>query len=139
LTGRTYVSKVRRSIACAGSEFEELAVPTGSERPHSRVKQTWLRILANGTGSLVVAAAMVVAASADAATADASRTVSQRIEQAREWMQQGPPALDTPAQQPDEFAWRRWGNRFHPRWNNWPNWGNWPNWPNWPNFAPPRR
>jgi hypothetical protein len=113
-------------------------VSTGSERPHSRLKQTWLRILTKGTGTLVVAAAaMVGAASAEAAPVDACSTVSQRIEQAREWMQQGSPALDSPAQQPDEFAWRRWGNRFHPRWNNWPNWGNWPNWPN---FAPrPRR
>lgn|GEM_PF-2085655 len=105
-----------------------------SDRPHSRVKQTWLRTLQKGTESLIIAAAMLSAPSAKAATPDARATVSQRVEHAREWIQQRPPALDSAAPQPDEFAWIRWGNLLHPMWNNWPNWHNWHNWPNWPNY-----
>ena len=105
----------------------------GSDRPHSRVKKRWLRILQKGAGSFVIAAAMVSGPSAKAATPDATATVSQRVEHAREWMQQRPPA-DSAAPQPDEFAWIRWGNLYHPGWNNWPNWHNWHNWPNWPNY-----
>jgi hypothetical protein len=107
---------------------------TSSDRPHSRVKHRWLRILQKGAGGLVVAAAIVSAASAKAATPDPSASVSERVEHAREWMQHRSPALDSVAPQPDELAWIRWGNLLHPMWNNWPNWHNWHNWPNWPNY-----
>ena len=109
-------------------------MPEGLDRPHSRVKQKWLRILQKGTGSLIVAAAMVSAPPAKAATPNAPTTVLERVEHAREWMQQVPPSPDSTAQSPDELAWIRWGNLIQPMWNNWPNWHNWHNWPNWPNY-----
>jgi hypothetical protein len=110
------------------------AVSMDSDRPHARVKQKWLRILQKGAGSFVLAAAMVSAPSAQAVTSDAQGSVSQRVEHARERMQQGPPALDSAGPQTDELAWIRWGNLPMPIWNNWPNWHNWHNWPNWPNY-----
>jgi hypothetical protein len=120
-------------MRCGSKAQGNGAVSLASDRPHSRVKKTWLRILKNGTGGLIIAAAVVSAASAKAEVPDARATVSQRVEHAREWMQQRP-ALDPATQQPDEFAWIRWGNLLHPMWNNWPNWHNWNNWPNWPNY-----
>ncbi|HME71521.1 MAG TPA: hypothetical protein VKM54_16870 [Myxococcota bacterium] len=109
-------------------------MPSDSNRPHSGLKQRWLRILQTGAGSLVVAAAIVSAPPAKAAQVDARASVAERVEQAKEWMRQDPPALDVVSQTPEEFGWIRWGNLLHPMWNNWPNWHNWHNWPNWPNY-----
>ena len=107
-----------------------------SDRRHSRLKKTWLRILQAGAGSLVVAAAVVSAAPAQAAKSDSNATVVERVLQARQSLQQGLPALDAQADSLDELAWwgNRWGNGgwgWHPWWHNWPNWHNWHNWGNW--------
>jgi hypothetical protein len=98
------------------------------------VKRKWLRILQTGVGSVVIAAAIVSAPSAKAATADPQASLSQRVERARQWMNQSSAELDSVTPQADEQAWIRWGNLLHPLWNNWPNWHNWHNWPNWPNY-----
>jgi len=76
---------------------------------------------------------MMSTPSANATVAGEPASVSQRVAQAREWMQQvpGSPSAGQPL---DEFAWIRWGNLPMPMWNNWPNWHNWHNWPNWPNY-----
>lgn len=103
-------------------------------RSHSRVKRNWLRILRTGVGSVVIATAMVSAPSSKAATPEPGTSLSQRVERAREWMNQALPALDSTTPRGDEQAWIRWGNLLHPLWNNWPNWHNWNNWPNWPNY-----
>ena len=108
---------------------------SGSKLLHSRVKKRWLRILARGTGTLAIAATVLGSVSPEAATLDAGQSVSQRVEEARKLIREHSAQLDGAAPQPDEFAWMRWGNLNHPRWNNWPNWHNWPNWPNWPNWS----
>jgi len=42
------------------------------------------------------------------------RGVAERVEQAKEWMREGAPALDAASQMPEEFGWIRWGNLLHP-------------------------
>ena len=113
-----------------------------SDRRHSQLKRTWLRILQAGAGSLVIAAAVVSAPPAEAATPPAQPGVEQRVQAAREALLPGPPAGDRGKAAHDQLAW--WGNRVgfvgvRPvvAWPNWPNWHNWHNWGNgWGNFGP---
>jgi hypothetical protein len=111
-------------------------VNAASDRPHARLKQTWLRILKAGAGSLVVAAAVVSAPPAQAAKSALQPSVVARVQAAREALKPGLPALDPGTDALDELAWwgNRWGNGgfgWHPWWHNWPNWHNWHNWGNW--------
>ena len=81
-----------------------------SDRPHSRLKQTWLRILQVGAGTLVVAAAVVSAPPAKAAKPDAQPSVVERVQQARDALQSGLPGLEHDQDSLDQLAW--WGNRW---------------------------
>ena len=108
-----------------------------SKRPHSRLKQTWLRVLQAGAGSLVVAAAVVSAPPAQAARLDSTASVSDKVQQARESLRRGLllPEEDHPSLDQLAFWGNRWGNGWgHPAWHNWPNWHNWHNWHNWGNW-----
>ena len=99
---------------------------------HSHLKQTWLRILRAGAGSLVVATAVVSASPAQAATPPAQATIEERVEQARAALLPGVTGTEQEKAALDRLAF--WGNRFgvvvRPAWPNWPNWHNWPNWGN---------
>lgn len=117
----------------ARSKKDSDTVATGGR---ARVKQVWRRLLQAGAGSLVVAAAVVCAPPADAAAPDPARNLELRVQEARESLAPGLPALDDAADSLDEIAWwgNRWGNGgwgWHPSWHNWPNWHNWHNWGNW--------
>lgn len=102
----------------------------------SHLKQTWLRIVQAGAGSLVVAAAMIGAPSAQAAVPAAKASIEERVQHAREALLPVVGQGDRKKDAPDRLAF--WGNRFgvvaRPMWPNWPNWNNWHNWPNWPNY-----
>jgi hypothetical protein len=113
-----------------------------TDRRHSRVKETWLRALQAGTGSLVIAAAVVATPPARAAVPPTSPGVEHRVREARAALRIETPGADRAAA-PDRLAW--WGNRIgvvgvRPvvGWPNWPNWNNWHNWgnygPGWANF-----
>lgn len=107
------------------------------KRSHSRLKQSWLRVLQAGTGSLVVAAAVVSAPPAQAARLDANASVSGKVQQARDALRKGLPPGEGEHPSGEELAWwgNRWGNGWgHPAWHNWPNWHNWHNWHNWANW-----
>ena len=106
---------------------------------HSQLKQSWLRALRAGVGSVVVATAVVAAPAANAAIPVTRADVEARVQQIREEFQPGVVrTLDGVAD--ERVAW--WGNRVgvvvRPAWPNWPNWHNWPNWgnfgPGWANF-----
>jgi hypothetical protein len=113
-----------------------------SSRRHSQLKQTWLRALRAGAGSLVIATAVVGVPPADAALSSAPPSIEQRVQRARETLRPG--ATDTQQKDtPGTLAF--WGNRIgvvgvRPvvGWPNWPNWNNWHNWgnygPGWGNF-----
>ena len=103
---------------------------------HRRLKQTWLRALRAGVGSLVVAAAVVAAPNVDAAIAPVQPSVETRVERARDAMQPAVEGTSADGAVGDRLAFM-WGNRFGPVMRpGWPNWPNWHNWPNWGNFGP---
>ena len=105
---------------------------------HSQLKQSWLRTLRAGVGSVVVATAVVGAPAAHATIPSTRADVEARVQQARDAL--APGVARTPAAADERLAW--WGNRVgvvvRPAWPNWPNWHNWPNWgnmgPGWGNF-----
>jgi hypothetical protein len=113
-------------------------VGTGPHHPHARLKRSWQALLRAGTGSLVVAAAVVSAPPADAKQLDAHASLSDKVEKARAALQK-PLAPDPQLRSAEMLAWwgNRWGNGgwgYHPYWHNWPNWHNWHNWHNWGNW-----
>jgi hypothetical protein len=105
---------------------------------HSRLKQSWLRILQAGAGSLVVATAVVAAPPALAAHLLPAASVEDKLQQARDSLRKGVSAPNGEQPAVERLAW--WGNRWgnggwgHPAWHNWPNWHNWHNWHNWGNW-----
>ena len=107
-----------------------------ASKRHSHLKQSWLRVLRAGAGSLVVAATVIVAPTANASTPPPS--IAERVQHAREALLPDGAGTDQDKAAVDRLAW--WGNRFgvvvRPAWPNWPNWHNWPNWGNggWPNY-----
>jgi len=108
-----------------------------SRGPHARLKQTWLRVLQAGTGSFVVAVAVVAAPPVQAARLDPALSVSGRVQEARDALRKGLPPGETDHPSLEQLAWwgNRWGNGWgHPAWHNWPNWHNWHNWHNWSNW-----
>jgi hypothetical protein len=103
-----------------------------SKGSHSRLKETWLRALQAGAGSLVVAAAVVAAPPAQAARLDTTTSVTDKVKEARESLRKSLllPEGDQPSL--DQLAW--WGNRWGNGWGHRPNWHNWHNWHNWGNW-----
>jgi hypothetical protein len=99
------------------------------------LRRTKSRALRAGTGSLVLATAVLIAPPADAAkapeaTGDAA--LDARARAARSQLSEAPAPAHVPGD-PIQLTW--WGNwhnwGYHPWWHNWPNWRNWHNWRNW--------
>ncbi len=78
---------------------------------HRRLKQTWLRALRAGAGSLVVAAAVVAAPNVDAAIPPVQPSVETRVERARDAMQPAVEGTSADGAVGDRLAFI-WGNRF---------------------------
>jgi hypothetical protein len=94
-------------------------------------------LLAAGTGSVIVASALIGAPRVEAANAGgAPESLRDRVENARKFVAKTETVA--PADSPQEFQrqWRDWYNR--PRWSNWSDWQNrprhrWDKWSNWYN------
>jgi hypothetical protein len=99
-------------------------------------------LLAAGTGSVIVASALIGAPRAEAANAsNAPESLRDRVESVRKFVAQTETAaslMDSP--QEYQRRWLDWYNR--PRWSNWSDWRNrprnrwdkWSNWYNWPRW-----
>ena len=96
-------------------------------------------LLAAGTGSVIVASALIGAPHVEAANAGgAPESLRDRVENVRKFVAQT--EAPSPAKSPQTFQWRDWYNQ--PRWSNWSDWhnrprhrlGKWSNWYNQPRW-----
>lgn len=108
-----------------------------TRRTRTGLKRHLLGLLRAGTGSLVIASAVLPALPAESATTTppaTDPTLTERAADARSRLLADLDGQARPKAPATQLAW--WGNwhnwgPWHPWWHNWPNWRNWHNWGNW--------
>ena len=103
-------------------------------RSGGRLQKRLSRTLYAGTGTVVLATAMIAAPRAEASIAS-EKPLEPRAREARSQLAPdagAPRSSNAPGQVAWWGNWHNWG--YHPYWHNWPNWHNWHNWHNWRNW-----
>jgi hypothetical protein len=94
-------------------------------------------LLAAGTGSVIVASALIAPRAEAASAGGTSELLRDRVQNVRNFVAQTETSSLTESPQEFQRRWLDWYNR--PRWSNWSDWRNrprnrWDKWSNWYNW-----